>query len=397
VGIDFKFIHCADLHLGSRFQGVSQKDPELGKRLAESTFSSFDRIVDLAIKEGADFMVISGDSFDESTETPRTKFRFTEALKRSGIPCFIVRGNHDFKMSWEDSIPYPDNVRIFSPEGERIPLDIHGKRMEVIGRSFPKQHTSENIAASLTGTPGIFTVAVAHCSLDAVTEDLEYAPCKLSDLRNRNVDYWALGHIHKRCEVCTDPYVVYAGNIQGRNPKETGEKGAYVVSVENGRISELRFVATQEILWQYVNVDIAGKDMGGLMDDLRSKTKKGAMVVLRLSGRGYLDTPLRLDPEDLKAQASRSSGCTITDLVMDTAPALDLEDLRNGSGLISEIAKASEKYAKMDRTGLIDAMCTTKPSEDIRYAFEQLDEPALRSLVKDAEMLMIEKLSEVTR
>ena len=30
---DFTFIHCADLHLGSRFWGLNRKDPELAKSL----------------------------------------------------------------------------------------------------------------------------------------------------------------------------------------------------------------------------------------------------------------------------------------------------------------------------------------------------------------------------
>ena len=59
MGAHFRFVHCADLHLGSRFRGVSSKDPAMGERMTESVFQSFSRIVDLAISEKADFMVIA--------------------------------------------------------------------------------------------------------------------------------------------------------------------------------------------------------------------------------------------------------------------------------------------------------------------------------------------------
>ena len=75
MGTDFSFVHCADLHLGSRFYAVTEENPGLGKRLYDSVFRSFSRIVGLA-KERADFMVISGDVYDDTNQTPRTRLFF---------------------------------------------------------------------------------------------------------------------------------------------------------------------------------------------------------------------------------------------------------------------------------------------------------------------------------
>ena len=94
MGCDFTFIHCADLHLGSRFWGLSRKDPELGKRMYDSTFRAFSRMVDIG-KERADFMVIAGDIYDELVETPRTRTFFASELERFG---FI--GSFDFESDF---------------------------------------------------------------------------------------------------------------------------------------------------------------------------------------------------------------------------------------------------------------------------------------------------------
>ena len=47
----------------------------------------------------------------------------------------------------------------------------------------------------------------------------------VKDLYEKQFDYWALGHIHKRTILSEDPPIIYPGNIQGRNKKEIGVKG----------------------------------------------------------------------------------------------------------------------------------------------------------------------------
>lgn len=84
--------------------------------MTESVFRSFSRIVDLAISEKVDFVVIAGDAFDEFTITPATRHRFASELARMEVPCFIARGNHDPQVAWAASIPYPPNVHEFGTE-----------------------------------------------------------------------------------------------------------------------------------------------------------------------------------------------------------------------------------------------------------------------------------------
>jgi len=66
-----------------------------------------------------------------------------------------------------------------------------------------------------------------------------YAPCTVDDLKRYGYDYWALGHVHAADIVSRDPWIVFPGNLQGRNPRETGAKGAVRVTVEDGRIADV--------------------------------------------------------------------------------------------------------------------------------------------------------------
>lgn len=396
MGADFKFIHCADLHLGSRFAGMKGQDPNMAGRMTESVFESFRRIVDLAISEKADMMVIAGDVFDEQNETPNTRYRFCKELERCGIPCYIALGNHDFKRSWEDSIPYPANVHVFSVRPEKLIANVNGSEISIAGRSFASRHMSEDLASTLDGSPDMFSIGVVHCSLDDSKDNRNYAPCRSTILLNKDIDYWALGHIHKRSVENEYPHIVYPGNIQGRNSKETGEKGAYVVTVANGRVRDLKFVPTQSVLWIDANVNIDGCDINGFINSLRKQTKPGSFVNITVSGSGELDRALRLHTAETEEMILKNTGCTVSSWNLRCSPPLDMEKLAGEKGILSEVIRYCDNFALKERTEIIDAICSTKMSAEIRKVLENMTDDELASLVNDSKMLLLERMTEAS-
>ncbi|MEI0736050.1 DNA repair exonuclease [Paenibacillus sp. JTLBN-2024] len=96
--VSFKFIHAADLHLDSQFKGISGLSDNIRAYLRESTFASLERLTELAVRERADFMVISGDVYDAKDASLQAQLRFREALDRlgeHGIGVYVIHGNHD--------------------------------------------------------------------------------------------------------------------------------------------------------------------------------------------------------------------------------------------------------------------------------------------------------------
>jgi DNA repair exonuclease SbcCD nuclease subunit len=72
-----------------------------------------------------------------------------------------------------------------------------------------------------------------HCNVGSDTGHDPYAPSALEDLISKNYDYWALGHIHKKTILNeANPLIIYSGNPQGLNPKETGVRGCFLINVE---------------------------------------------------------------------------------------------------------------------------------------------------------------------
>ncbi len=392
---DFRFVHCADLHLGTRFAGIESEDGHLAKRLTDATFDSFSRIVDLVISENADFLVVSGDVFDSEHVSPNTRLRFISELERASVPCFVARGNHDYRTSWEDAIPMPGNVHVFDTEPESVMLDLkNGNSVEITGISFQKINEKDNLAAKLDGTPGMFTIACVHCDIDG-RGDSVYAPCKLIDLTSKNIQYWALGHIHKREIVSERPYVVYPGNTQGRHVKESGEKGAYLVTVTSGSVTDLKFVPTQSFVWDTVDCDISGKNYPELVDSVSAGLDENMIVRLNIVGRGMLDGVLRSDAGGFAEAVSLGSGCIVESVVFGSRPEYVPET--GSMTLQSKIAESAESLSEKSSEEIAKVLLSTPVSERTLAGYlSGLGREELVSIIKDAEFGLLRRITEAS-
>lgn len=114
----------------------------------------------------------------------------------------------------------------------------------------------------------------------------------------RGYDYWALGHVHAFEVVSEDPYVVFPGNIQGRNIRETGPKGAVLVSVGDGRVTGLERLVVDRARFEKLDVDVSAcNDQNALLREVEAALPAlvaeagGRPLAVRLRIHG--DTPLR--------------------------------------------------------------------------------------------------------
>ena len=381
MGKQFRFIHCADLHLGSRFKGLGTENPKLAERLRQSVFDSFSRIIDAAKESHVDAMVISGDLYDDANELPSTRMWLSEQLARLDVPVFICRGNHDSHTSWDSAIPYPKNVHEFGTSPERIQLS---DEVEIVGISYSVPHETRNLAKVLEGSYDRFTIACLHCDLDTVTEGYSYSPCSITDLQSGNVDYWALGHIHKRNVVSKSPYIVYPGNIQGRSFKETGQKGAYLVTVDSGRVASAEFIPTSVYRWDDLTVDITGHSLNDLLNSIKDKVDSSSICRFTFTGSGELDTMLRTKTDDVARTISQSTGCIVSSVTVRTSPTIDIEVRSDDKDMGAAVIRAGKDMSSMSKDELIALICQNKNASRYRDFFTAMSDEEIRSLVDDA-------------
>jgi DNA repair protein SbcD/Mre11 len=260
------FIHAADLHLDSPFKGLTDMDETIFQEIRQSTFKALDNLVKTAIKKKVDFVLLIGDLFDNEKQSLKAQIRLRNAfeeLQRHQIEVYLSYGNHDYIEGNIYPIAYPENVHIFPDEQvrsfifekENTPLAaIYGFSYEKRAVTVKKVHEFHKVGQDIP-----FHIATLHGSIESNTEHDKYAPFQLGELLDEAFDYWALGHIHKREILKENPFIIYPGNIQGRNRKETGEKGCYFVEMTEGKKS-VEFIPLQAIEYNDLLIDVSHCD-----------------------------------------------------------------------------------------------------------------------------------------
>lgn len=418
MGKRFSFIHCADLHLGEPFAGLRSGDVgPWTEAIGKATFRAFEQVIDMAIEAHTDAVLISGDVYNDSHHSLAAQMAFAREMYRaaqSGIRVFIVHGNHDPDDAWRADIPLPDTVHIFSSERtEAVPLFVDGERVATVyGRSFATQHVRENLAETFVREPDDgFAIGMLHTEIG--NADSLYAPCSTDDLRRAHMDYWALGHQHTRAVLSENPFIVYPGNTQGLDARETGPRGCYLVDVGTFGTVSLTFRATDMIRWVDLAFDISKfehaeallAEIRKVRATLKSETNRPNIVRLIFTGRGPLHRVIASESgreylfQALNEREQFRHVFTYYASIEDrTQSELDLEGRRNLPDGCGDFLRAYDEAA-----GLSDEELWNTLSELAKIQPEMVKLPSLFGMVdkemmleafKRAELLGAEKLIE---
>lgn len=275
----FRFLHAADLHLDSPLQGLERYQDAPVEAVRGAPRRALSALVDLAIAERVAFVLLAGDLYDGDWRDYNTGLFFASQMRRladAGIRVFLVAGNHDAASQITKRLSLPPNVHRFSTaRPETIELPDWG--VAIHGQGFPDRSVSSDLSAAYpTSDPGRFEIGLLHTSLDGRPGHAAYAPCTVEGLRRKGYAYWALGHVHKREEIRPreegEPWIVFPGNLQGRHARETGAKGASMVTVEHGRVARVVHCTLDAVRWTRVEVDLGGADR---IDDVLARVRLG--------------------------------------------------------------------------------------------------------------------------
>lgn len=302
-----KFLHAADLHLGAPLES-------LGEAVDEATFTrikalvkkAFERLIDVAIDEQVDFVVLAGDVYDNAEGDPGVQRRFLLGLRRlseAGIKVFMAHGNHDPLTKDVKQGSLPEGVVVFPAGklGSHLVTMRNGVDVTVAGVSYRRKNETDNLVPLFAGLNGRTIVGVLHTNVggnDSVHKN--YAPSTPTELQASPVHYWALGHIHKRSvNPIESGWWAYPGNLQGRSAKasECGPKGVLIVEVDDdGRVLEPRFVGCAAVRFERVSVSVNAVEAIDKLNDVVNEALKsvvsgadGLPVLARLELTGSTD------------------------------------------------------------------------------------------------------------
>jgi DNA repair exonuclease SbcCD nuclease subunit len=412
-----RFLHAADLHIDSPLRGLDRYAGAPVERLRTATRQAVERLVDKALGEAVDFVLLAGDIYDRDWQDFRTGLFFREQMVRRGraqIPVFIVQGNHDAASVISRQLTLPPNVTVFSSRMaethrvERLSVAIHG-------RSFRNRAEDADLVPSYPDpVSGWFNIGLLHTSLTGRAGHDPYAPTDLATLAAKGYDYWALGHVHAREVVAESPRIVFPGNLQGRHANETGPKGCELVSVTAGRI-EAEFVPLDLVRWGQVTVSLDGSDrvealgqafraaLGPLLmgagDRLHavrvSLTGCTGLQTLEAERPGTLDAEVRAAAQDLP-----EAEVWIEQVRLDLSTPMDRIEAAKRQDAVGELVRlvdsiggdpaALDALVRAELGGLLGAL----PPEVAASDLPRLDDPHVwPALLRDAEATVLARLA----
>jgi DNA repair protein SbcD/Mre11 len=252
-----KFVHAADIHLDSPLLGLRDYPGAPVDAIGDVTRLAFEALVDLCLQEEVGLLVISGDIYDGDWKDMKTGLFLRSQLQRLReveIEVVLINGNHDAVSLISRNLSLP-GINVL-PAGQPGTVEFEHLGVAVHGQSYATRAVTADLAA---GYPeprsGLYNIGLLHTALQAGPGDEgNYAPCRLDQLVNRGYDYWALGHRHDPAVLSSDPHVVFAGVLQGRQIREAGPKGAFLVKVTDG-VTTVEHRPLDVMRWERVVID----------------------------------------------------------------------------------------------------------------------------------------------
>ncbi len=265
-----KILHFADAHID--ITNFGRHDAQTGLPVRVMDFlKSLDEIIDTAINEKVDLVLFAGDAYKDRNPAPtfqREWGRRIIRLSKARIPTLLLVGNHDLSPSLGRAhaleefntleVPF---VKVLSEPGFYGPKELWDLPLQVIG--LPWVARSQMMAfAEMQGVQNaeiyakledlltklvngyledadhkLPIILAAHASVQGALYGGERSVMLGNDLvlsgslvRDKRIDYVALGHIHKHQDLNEgqSPPVVYPGSIERVDFGEAKDDKFYV-------------------------------------------------------------------------------------------------------------------------------------------------------------------------
>jgi len=379
-----KFIHCADIHLGKTYYNNETRYNDF--------FDAFSSVVDKAIIEEVDALLIAGDLFHNAGVKPLTLSKtidILEPLKRSGVEVVAISGNHDRiykqgELSWLQFLSLRGYLKFLQPS-----INTHTGEI-----NFPEWNDKKKSGGKINikgvniyglGYFGATGGLMAKKSLEKIdpkqnnillfhTGVWDYAFIDIGKISKEEImplkdffNYVALGHGHNHYEI--GDFAYNPGSLENVNLGEEKQgKGYYIVKFEGSTPKPEHITVKTRPLLRF-DIDVSGnrssKDVYQTIAEYclskEDSVSPGSIIFIRIFGQIYFHSyeiesdilreviydkfsPIYIDIENLASLTSKK---------MRGEEVLTLDERVRRA--IQDMVEESEKYKAYSKelTGLI--------------------------------------------
>ena len=298
-----KIIHCADLHLDSKMTANLSK--EKAKERKMEILRSFSKMVEYAKKNNVAVILIAGDMFDTRNVSATARNMVRDVIVANPeIDFLYLKGNHDNDNFLSKLDELPDNLCLF---GDKWITYTYGD-VTISGLELNSKNalTAYN---SLVLDHGKYNIVTMHGQLAEYKSKDRVETISLDDLKNKNIDYLALGHVHGYRMERLDGRGVYCypGCLEGRGFDECGEKGFVVLDIDTAsHTANSEFVSVAARNFYELFVDVTGitttQDAASRIETAIAKAPYASKSLVKIVLHGEVDVECELETAFLEEQ-----------------------------------------------------------------------------------------------
>lgn len=322
-----KIVHFADAHIDMANYGRHDPDSALPVRVVDF-LRALDQIVETAISEKVDFVLFAGDAYKDRNPQPTFQREWGKRMMRlakAKIPTLLLVGNHDVApttgrahtLQEFDTLQVPfihvaDRVMMWGPNELSRPVQIIAipwlsrsglmRQNDMLGKTVDDIYLTiedrlEKVLDSYIAKadPQLPLILTAHASVEGAHYGSERMvllgdELKLSGslVRRKELDYVALGHIHKHQSLNDNhhPPIIYPGSIERIDFGEAHEPKGFVLAEIGKGHSQWQFVRlkTRQYIDCHITPEEATTFMAEVMRQLPPKERvQEAICRVRLS------------------------------------------------------------------------------------------------------------------
>ena len=342
-----KIIHCADLHLDSKM--TSNLSKEQAKERKMEILRTYSRMIEYAKNNDVKAIIIAGDLFDTRNVSATARNLVKDSITSNpDIDFYYLKGNHDSDNFISKLDEIPDNLKLFSNQWTSYSYG----NITITGLEIDKSNQAA-MYNSLVLDNDNYNVVTLHGQLgDEIST---------GDLKNKGIDYLALGHVHEYQSGQLDNrgMYCYSGCLEGRGFDECGKKGFVIIDIDKDGIKDHQFVSLARRELHQIKVEVEPED--GL-DEIITKVKEPLSytpekdsVRVVLTGRKNMD--LEIDCDWIKDKTDR--GFFYMEVMDDTRTKVNYETFAHDRSLKGTFVRTvqgldidEEEKAKIIETGI---------------------------------------------
>ena len=256
-------------------------------------------------------------------------------IRANQITFYYLEGNHDVNVL--DDVTLPFNLKVMKQEFNKYYID----NICIAG-------TSINNPAIVNFDNAFFNILILHGNVTKY-KSVNSEDIYLQDYNEKNVNYFALGHIHKNeiIKLSENSVAVYSGCLEGRGFDELGEKGFYVLDISN-KLDDINFVSVAKRKLYEITIDISGciidSDILDVIEEKLNQYSNDDLFKVVLIGKHSIDLEKNIE----KLERILNTKYYFLKIVDKSKIAISYKDYENDVSLLGEFVRTVINDAELD-------------------------------------------------